>query len=187
MKKDKIIRIIPLDLQKFAEELEAVQGKRIIYLYRIYEATATTDAKAIAFATENENSLSRDAEVTQTKNGPIRTPGAIEIEVSLTSILAKGDDMIEKVKKAVIDGSLVELWEVNLDEEGETENVGKYKATYYQGYFSELSITSNAEESVEVSMTFGPNGTGASGYATVTDDQQEIASYAFKDTKKESE
>lgn len=182
----KHIKINPVDLQKFAA-MEAVQGKRIIYLYRMLADAATTDAKAIAFATEGENSLSRDADVTQTKSGPIRTPGAIENEVSLTSILAKKDDMIDKVKQAVVDGSVVELWEVNLDEPGESDNVGKYKATYYQGFFTELTLTSSAEDATEVSMTYGPNGTGKTGYATVTDEQEEIASYVFKDTKKEAE
>ena len=176
------------DLQKFAENaIEAVQGKRIVYLYRLLEDAATTDAKSIAFSTEDENSLSRDADVTQTKSGPIRTPGAIESEISLTSIMAKGDDMANKIKNAVINGSIVELWEVNLDEPGTSDNAGKFKSTYYQGYMTELTVSSSAEDATEISMTYGPIGTGESGYATVTDEQQELASYVFKDTKQETE
>lgn len=175
-----------MDLQRFAS-LEAVQGTRIIYLYRLLEDAATTDAKAIAFSTEDENTISRDADTTQTKSGPIRTPGATEVEISLTSIMAKGDNMVDKAKDAVVNGKLVELWQVNLDEAGTGENADKFKATYYQGYFTELGVTANSEEATEISMTFGANGVGADGYAEVTAEQQEVASYVFKDVKKEGE
>ena len=40
------------NLQLFAE---AVQGKRIVYLYRIFSKASTTAATNIAFTTENEN------------------------------------------------------------------------------------------------------------------------------------
>ena len=39
-----------IDLQKFAE---AVQGKKIVYLYRILENAAAKDGAALAFTTEN--------------------------------------------------------------------------------------------------------------------------------------
>ncbi len=55
---------------------------------------------------------------------------------------------------------------------------------YFQGYLTELEKTSNAEDMVEVSLTFGINGSGARGNVTVSAEQQEIASYVFKDTKK---
>mgnify|MGYP007026178601 FL=1 len=47
-----------------------------------------------------------------------------------------------------------------------------------------MEKTSNAEDMVEVSLTFGINGSGARGNVTVSAEQQEIASYVFKDTKK---
>ena len=176
-----------INLQMFAAVVpEAVQGKKIIYLYRLLKDAKATDAKTIAFSTDNENSLSRDAEITQTKSGPIRTPGAVETEITLTSVLAKGDDMVDKLKQALINGEVVELWEVNMDEEGSTENAGKFKATYYQGYITELSVSSSAEDATEISMTYGPNGTGVAGYASVTKEQQDIASYVFADVKKSS-
>ena len=37
---------------------------------------------------------------------------------------------------------------------------------------------------VEVSLTFGANGTGKRGDVTVSAEQQEIANYVFKDTAK---
>ena len=176
------------DLQMFATEtLEAVQGKKIIYLFRVAEDSKKEDATAIAFPTENERTVSKDADSTATKDGSIRTPSEAEIEITSTSVLAKGDTIIDKLEKAMLNDKLVECWEVNLAEEGTNENVGKYKAKYYQGYITELSLSSSAEDTTEVSITYGANGNGADGYATVSDDQKKIATYVYKDVTIETE
>ena len=60
-----------MDLQLFAD---AVSGKKIIYLYRVLENAAADDAAAMAFTTENETSISKDADATVTKDGTVRTP-----------------------------------------------------------------------------------------------------------------
>ncbi len=165
--------------------MSAIQGKRIIYLYRILKDAATDDAKALAFTTENERTKSRDADTTETKDGPIRTPGALETEITTTAIFSsESDEMITKLEKAVDDSEKVEIWEVNLDKPGTSDNVGKFAAKYFQGYVTEFGSTSSAEDHAEASLTFGIEGTGADGYATVSDEQQEIASYVFADTEK---
>lgn len=165
--------------------MSAIQGKRIIYLYRILKDAATADAKALAFTTENERTKSRDADTTETKDGPIRTPGALETEITTTAIFSsESDEMIAKLEKAVDDSEKVEIWEVNLDKPGTSDNVGKFAAKYFQGYVTEFGSTSSAEDHAEASLTFGIDGTGADGYATVSDEQQEIASYVFADTEK---
>ncbi len=165
--------------------MSAIQGKRIIYLYRILKDTATDDATALAFTTENERTKSRDADTTETKDGPIRTPGALETEITTTAIFSsESDEMITKLEKAVDDSEKVEIWEVNLDKPGTSDNVGKFAAKYFQGYVTEFGSTSSAEDHAEASLTFGIEGTGADGYATVSDEQQEIASYVFADTEK---
>lgn len=160
---------------------EAVQGKKIIYLYRLLVNQATDDAWAVAFKTEDSISISKDADSTATKDGTVRTPSPAEIEHSMTSILSKGDIRVKALKSAMLNDQLIELWEVNLDEPvvGETD---KYYGTYYQGYITEYEKTSNAEDMVEVTITVGVNGTGADGEVTVTDEQQEEASYVFVDT-----
>lgn len=173
--------MIKSKLQLFAE---AIQGKRIVYLYRVLEDAVTTNATALAFTTENGRTKSKDADSTATKDGSIRTPGVAEVEITATSILSKGDTMIGKLEAALDSDKLIEVWEVNLDEEGTSDNVDKFKAKYFQGYLTEMEITSNAEDFVEISLTFGINGNGADGYATVSDEQQEIASYVFADTQK---
>lgn len=118
----------------------------------------------------------------QTKDGSIRTPGAAEVEITATSILKKGDELINKLEKALDDDALIEIWEANLAEPAEAGN-NKFKGTYFQGYLTEIEYTANADEFVEVSLTFGINGTGADGDVTVTTQQQEQA-YAFVDTPK---
>ncbi len=167
-----------MKLQKFATN-EAVQGKQLIYLYRLYEEASQNAATHLAFTTENETSISKDADSTATKDGSLRTPGTAEVEITATSILVKGDEMVKKLKDAMINDKLVEIWEVNLAEPGTGAN--KFKGTYYQGYCTECSKSSPSDDFVEVSLTFGINGAGADGEVTVTKEQQEAAAYTFKD------
>ncbi len=168
-------------LQLFAE---AVSGKKIIYLYRIKEKSKTDDAVGLAFTTENERTKSKDADTTVTKDGTVCTPGAAEVEITASSLLKKGDKFIDELEEALDNDEMLEIWEVNLAEEGTDGNKGKYKSKYFQGYLTELDQTSNAEDNVELSLTFGINGNGVSGYATVSEEQKEIATYVFADTQK---
>ncbi len=168
------------DLQLFAE---AVQGKQIVYLYRILKEAATNDATQISFVTENSKSVSKDTESTVTKDGSINTPGAPEVEISSTSILAKGDEIITKLEDALENNDIIEIWEANLAEPA-SEGGNKFKGRYYQGYLSEFELTASAEEAVEYSHTFAINGTGVKGDVTVTTAQQEMAAYVFADTSK---
>lgn len=162
---------------------EAVQGKKIVYLYRVEKNAATKDGTQIAFTTENERTKSKDADSTATKDGSIRTPGTAEVEITATSILAKGDEIIDELEEAMDSDDLIEIWEANLDEPADAgEN--KFKGTYFQGYLTEIDKTSSAEDFVEISLTFGVNGNGAKGDVTVSAEQQELAAYVFKDTTK---
>lgn len=167
-------------LQMFAE---AVQGKRIVYLYRIASKAATVNGTALAFTTENSRTMSKDADSVATKDGSIRTPGTSEVEISATSILAKGDTLLDDLETAMDNDELMEVWEANLDEPAE-EGDNKFKGKYFQGYLTEFEKTSSAEDYVECSLTFGINGSGAAGDVTVTTEQQEVAAYVFKDTQK---
>ena len=167
-----------LNLQLFAE---AISGKRIVYLYRILADAATRSGMAIAFTTENSRTKSKDADSTQTKDGPVRTPGAAESEITATSLLSKGDTLIQDLEDAMDDDALIEIWEANLDEPV-AEETDKFSGMYFQGYLTELELTSNAEDNVEVSLTFGINGSGKRGEVTVDADQQAMADYVFTDT-----
>lgn len=170
-----------IKLQLFADENpQATPGKKIVYLYRVYSATATEAATALAFTTENGRTKSADAYSTTTKDGTIRTPGSVEQEITATSVLKIGDTLVDTLENALDNGYLMEIWEADLAEPGSGSN--KYKGRYFQGYITELERSSNAEDHVEISLTFGINGSGATGEVTVTDDQQKIAEYTFKDS-----
>lgn len=167
-----------INLQLFAE---AVSGKKLVYLYRILSKAAETDGATLAFTTENGRSVSKDADSTETKDGAIRTPGAAEVEITATSLLAKGDELIDALEDALNNNEIVEIWEANLEEPAEG-GANKFKGRYYQGYLTEFEKTSNAEDFVACSLTFGINGTGVKGDVTVSAEQQEIAAYVFTDT-----
>lgn len=170
-------------LQLFAE---AVSGNKIVYLYRLLEKAKEEAAKNLAFTTENGRTKSKDADSTATKDGTIRTPGAAETEITATAVLAKGDKLIAELEDAMDLDKLLEIWEVNLEEPAESGN-NKFKGTYFQGYLTEFEFSSPSDENVEVSLTFGINGSGKRGDVTVTTQQQEVANYVFKDSVKEGE
>lgn len=167
-------------LQLFAE---SVRGKKLVYLYRILEDAKTTEGTVLALTTENSRSVSKDADTTTTKDGSIRTPGEAEVEITATSILAKGDTMIDKLEAAMLEDKLIEIWEANL-EEPVAGSETKFAGMYYQAYLTSFEKSSSADGFVECSLTFSVNGNGASGDVTVTTEQQEIAAYTFTDTTK---
>ncbi len=165
--------------------MSVIKGKRIMYLYRVLAESATTDAEGMAFTTENSRTKSRDSDAVATKDGTIRVPGEVETEISTTALFAdENDKMIAKLEKAIDDGSKLEIWEVNLDKPGSGDDAGKYASKYFWGYITSFELTSNSEDHVEASLDLGIEGSGEDGYATVTDEQQELAKYVFADTVK---
>lgn len=172
-------------MRKFNLQLfgEPVQGKQLVYLYRVLTDEATDDATAIAFTTENTRTKSKDAETTVTKDGTIRTPGASEVEITSTSLFAAGDPLPARLEDAMDNDEIIEIWEANLAEPV-GDNSNKFKGRYFQGYLTEFELSSSAEEAVEYSTTFAINGAGVAGEVTVDAAQQAIADYVFKDTAK---
>ena len=169
-----------IDLQMYAE---AVHGKKLVYLYRILEDAGTTDGATLAFTTENERSKSKDSDSTATKDGPVLTPGEVEQEITATSLLSKGDTLVDKLEDALDNNKVVEIWEANLEEPADNGQ-NKFKGRYFQGYLTEVALSSSAEDYIEVSLTFGINGAGVKGDVTVSAANQEIANYVFADTQK---
>ena len=134
-----------MNLQLFAESAEAVQGKQIVYLFRVFENAANAAGTVIAFTTENENSASADADTIATKDGSIQKPGAVTVEITGTALVLKGDETAgEKLRDAMLHNKLVECWEADLSNPRSGDN--KFAGTYYQGYLTEWTKTSNAED-----------------------------------------
>lgn len=169
-----------INLQLFADEAKPVKGKKLVYLFRIASKASTTQGTAIAFTTDNTRSKSKDTEKTVTKDGTQNTPGEVEQSIDVTALMKKGDTFIHELEKAMDDDELMEIWEANLEEPSTGDN--KFKGKYFQGYISEMSWTSNAEDNAEVSISFEVNGKGVDGDVTVTAQQQSIADYVFRDT-----
>ncbi|HEP1510545.1 TPA: phage major tail protein, TP901-1 family [Streptococcus pyogenes] len=185
-------------------QLEAKQGIHSILLFRLLKEAGTEKAAKLAFQTEHEVGKSRDVDGQKTKDGIIQSVGALEYDFQATSILAKGDVLAAKLEKAMEDGELVEIWDIDseapmkdaLTEKEELKKIwgidasksngnDKYLATYYQGYISSFSAKKNAEENIEIEMEFAINGVGQKGLATLTKEQKEAVQYAFKDTTSE--
>lgn len=168
------------NLQLFAgEAAQAVQGKKIVYLFRVFGSN--TAASAMAFTTENERSKSKESETVATKDGGIVIPGAVEQEISATAILKKGDTLVNALEDALDNGTLIEIWEANLDDPA-TGGTDKFKGRYFQGYLTEFTLSSSAEDHAEYECTFAINGAGAKGDVTVSATQQAVAGYTFTDT-----
>lgn len=162
--------------------LEAQQGVDIILLYRLLKDEKQQAAWKLAFQTEHEVGLSRDSNSEPTKDGAVQSLSQLEYSFSATSIVSVGDKHIKELRQALIDGDLLEIWEINKAEKGTGDNADKYAATYYQGFITEFSQTANTEDAVELSLEFAINGIGQEGFATLTDDQAEVVQYNFKDT-----
>lgn len=159
--------------------VETAKGIDRILLFRQLSKASTNAAGKLAFQTEHEASKSRDVESTSTKDGNVQALGAIEEEVSVTSILAKGDEFVTELEDAFDAGEVIEIWDI--DRGGESED-NKYPAKYYQGYITEFTQSPNSEDDVELSMSFAINGLGQRGLATLTDAQADVVQYVFQDT-----
>lgn len=169
--------LIPkINLQFFAE---AVKGKNQILLFRLLSEQGTASATKLAFQTEHENTKTKDSEAVQTKDGAIRTTSGTEVEMSATSILSVDDELVTKLEDALDNDQLIEIWEVDITKK---TTGGKYPATYFQAYVTSFGKTPNAEDSVELSLEFGVNGSGVKGEATLTAEQEAVVQYEFTDT-----
>ncbi|MDN6670660.1 MAG: phage major tail protein, TP901-1 family [Staphylococcus equorum] len=159
--------------------METIKGIDRILLFRRLKDKGTEAASKLAFQTEHEVSKTRDVDATPTKDGNVQSIGAIEQEISVTSILAKGDELVDTLEKAMDEGEIIEVWDIDRTGEG---SGSKYPATYYQALITDFSQSPNAEDDVELEMDLAVNGVGQKGEATLTEDQMAVVQYVFADT-----
>ena len=157
-----------------------IRGANRIMLVRPFSLRTNQEAGRLMFQTNHELSRTRDSESTITKDGNIQSLSEVVVELSLTTLMAHGDEVREELEKAFLDGGLIEFWDINKTEPVVGDN--QFPATYYQGYITEWSESAGAEDSVEISISAAINGSGAQGNATLTVEQIEAVTYQFADT-----
>ena len=92
--------------------MEALNGIDVILLYGLLKKETQEAAWKMAFQTEHENGLSRDSDSTVTKDGNVQTLSPVEYDFSATSIVAKGDTHVDEMKQALLNGDIIEIWEI---------------------------------------------------------------------------
>lgn len=160
--------------------MEAIQGKKLILLFRALKDASTQKGLKLAFQTEHSVDSSLNSDTTITKDGSITTGTSVEEEIPFTCIMGRDDDTAKMLKKAHRKGEVVEMWEVDITEK---DSEGKYPAEYRQGLITSYSKTANAEDLIELSCTFKVNGTAQEGLVTLTEEQEEVVQYVFRDTE----
>lgn len=161
-----------------AETVKTVAGEKQFLLYRILGDN--TEATKIAQQTNHDVSSSRDANANATKDGTSRSLGAVEQEVEAEVYLTTADD-VNKLKEAHEQGKVVELWDITALKKNEE---GKYAATYYQGYITEISASAPTDDNVSVSISFAVEGIGKRGYTALSEAQEAVLDYAFVEANK---
>ena len=121
----------------------AVKGIDIIWLYRVLEDATSEAAFKIGYQMESELSESRDADLTITKDGGVRIPGALESEGSMTSVLASHDTYIKKLRQALRDGKLCEFWEINKADSDGVAEVNTFTITVGASTAGNITVTLN--------------------------------------------
>ena len=168
-----------IDLQLFTAPT-VIEGKKIIYLYRLLKDAATKGGLNLAYTTENTSNFSRDSDNTETKDGPVGTPGSLETTVSATAVFSKGGDGMTptEVRNALIAGEDFEIWEINTADAGAT--TGKYNGLYMRAKCTSFELSSPAEDNAEADIEWKVYGTPQAGEVTYSDSSSSAA-YTFRD------
>lgn len=161
---------------------EYVSGADIV-LFAAELVGSQRKSKGLKFLlqTELEFSRSKDSDTTQTKDGPITTTSTHEMELSFTHLVSRGDPAVSMLENAYDHDSVIELWMVDKKDKGTETNAGKYSALYMQGVLTEYTMTYSAEDPAEGEGTFAINGTPVRGYVTLSEEQEALLSYDFRD------
>lgn len=156
-------------------------GIDLFLMFRLLKNQTTQDAKMLLYQTEHTLGKSRENENVATKSGNIPVPKDIEYDFSFTSLVADGDPVADEIEEAFDKNETLEVWEVDRASKNEE---GKYKAEYFQVKVTEFSKTPNSEDQLELEITLQVSGKGQKGFATLTEEQEEVLQYVFEDTVK---
>ena len=151
-------------------------GKNKILMFR--KLGDTTAAAKLALQTEHKWKYERNNDSTATKDGSVVSDKGLEVTLSIEAVTSR-DDVNKMLKKSVVDGEKLEVWEIDLAGEKQGE---KYPALYAQGALSSWEVPDNVEDLETLSTEMTIEGKPVEGYATLTASQVEEINYAFKDT-----
>ncbi len=158
-------------------EIQAKKGKDKILMFRLLKESSKKNAAKLALQIEHEWEYSRDAETTQTKDGSITVSKGVEVTLSISG-LASSDDTNKMLKQSVIDGEMLEVWEIDLSEK---DSSGKNKALYARGRLNSWSVPANVEDFEELETEMTIEGIPVEGYVTLSEEQQNAIQYTFAD------
>lgn len=161
-------------------DITAVMGVELILLFRDLNEAKTQPATKMAFQTEHSVESSRDSDTTATKDGGVTSSSSQEEEISITTIMARNDPTADFIERAHYDNLTIEVWEID---RGAKNEQGLYKAQYRQGKVTDYTRTGNAEDPAEIEFTFKTNGKRQKGYTPLSEKQEEIMQYVFRDTE----
>lgn len=152
-------------------------GKHKILMFRLLEDAADDSAAKLALQTNHSWSYTRSTESTATKDGAIVSQGGLEATLNIEAV-ASDDPVNNMLKEAVIESKKLEVWEIDI---GAEQVEGKYPATYAQGNLENWEVPNEVEGLVTLSTTMRIDGAPKDGMATITAEQAEEISYAFRD------
>lgn len=151
-------------------------GKDKILMFR--KLGDKTAAAKLALQTEHSWKYGRSTDSKKTKDGAIVKDGGLEVTLSIEAVTSR-DDVNKMLKDSVVNGYKLEVWEIDLAGEKQSE---KYPAIYAQGALSSWEVPDNVEDLETLSTEMTIEGKPVEGYATLTVSQVEEINYAFADT-----
>lgn len=154
----------------------AKYGKNKILMFR--KLGDKSAAAKLALQTEHSWNYERSTDVTKTKDGAVSSDGGLEVTLSIEAV-ASADPVNKMLKDSVINGDVLEVWEIDLAGQ---KSGSKYPALYAQGKLSSWEVPANVEDLETISTEMTINGKPVEGNATLTADQEAAIQYAFADT-----
>lgn len=152
----------------------------------VKEADKAEDGQRILFQTEAEFSEKAKSDSEVTKDGAIVNMKGFETEISCTSYIARNSDQLQKLTEAYRAKKKFDVWLVDMGSKSSSNN--KYKAEYFQGYFSEIKRKAAAEDKYELEATIAIEGTGKFGETELPElDAATSTGYDFKEVKNKGE
>lgn len=156
-----------------------ILGKDKILKFRRLADAEKGAAARLALQIEHTIKYEANADSQMTKDGPINYSGGVSTTIEMSAVSTR-DEVNNMLRQAVLKQEVLEVWEIDLGAEPDTE--GKYPAKYGQGLLSEWEDPANVEDAAQFSTTFNVDGELQDGYVAVTEKEIKEVQYVFRDT-----